>query len=68
MHTTTSHAGPRGKDTRVVRRQKTRGWGGSLYWDASHGRASRLGLASLNNFGGLWTTGVAPSCVALALG
>ena len=31
---------------------------------AKQGRVNSLGLASLNNFGGLWTTGVVPSCLA----
>lgn len=47
---------------------KDSGLGGSLYWEARQGRVSRLGLASLNNFGGFWITGVVPSCLALALG
>lgn len=62
---TASYAGPARKLTRVFMRQKTGARGRFRpEWERQGRAVNSLGLAILNNFGGLCAIRVVPSCLA----
>lgn len=70
-HTATATA-PRGS-TQLVRRLREKMWGSAFVVASQEGagqaRQAGLGMASLDNFRRLWSTGLSiPTCLALALG